>query len=95
MRGKPVGDNFDCRRIRQHPGLHSANVVDAKNRVKLRGDEVDGNGVDCRNTMRILRRERGEHSATVKPVGVERAKIGLYAGIAAGVASGDSETARR
>ena len=59
MRGKPVGDNFDCRRIR------------------------------------ILRRERGEHSATVKPVGVERAKIGLHAGVAAGIASGDSETARR
>ena len=49
--------------------------------------------MDRGDAERILRRERGEDSAAVEPIGVESAKIGLHPRVAAGIASGDGETA--
>jgi len=95
MRSKPVDDNLNGRRVGKHPRLERANIIDAKNRIKLRGDKVGRNGMDRRNAMRVLRRERGKDSATVKPIGVESAKIRLHTGVAARIASSDCKTARR
>ena len=95
MLGKPIGNNLNCGRVRKHPRLKCANIVDAKNRIKLRCYEVGRNGVDCRNAMRVLRRERGKDSAAVNPVGVESAKIRLHAGVTAGIASGNGKATRR
>lgn len=95
MRGKPVGNDFNGRRVGKHPRLKCANIVDAKNRVKLRSDKVGRNGVDCRNSRRVLRRERCKDSATMETVGVKSAQVRLNAGVAARITSGDCKTARR
>ena len=95
MPGKPVSDDFNGRRVGKHPRLKSANLVNAKNRIKLRSDKVGRNGVDCRDSRRVLRRQRRKDSTAVTPIGVKSAKIGLHAGVAAGITSGNCKTARR
>ena len=95
MLGKPIGNNLDCGRVRKHPRLKCANVVDAKNRVKLRSDKVCRNGVDCRDFRWVLRRQCRKDSAAMKPVGVKSAQVRLNAGIAARITSSDCKTARR
>ena len=81
MRGKTVGNDLDCGGVCKHPRLKSANIVDAKNSIELRSDKVGRNGVDCRNTMRVLRRERSKNSASVETIGVESAKVRLHAAL--------------
>jgi len=95
MRDKPVGKNFNRCRICEHSRLKCANLIDIKNRVKLRSDKVGRNGVDCRNSRRVLRRERCKDSATMETVGVKSAQVRLNAGVAARITSGDCKTARR
>ena len=95
MRSNPASDDFNGRRVGKHPRLKSANLVNAKNRIKLRSDKVGRNGVDCRDSRRGLRRQRRKDSTAVKPIGVKCAKIGLNTGVAAGITSGNGKTARR
>ena len=95
MRGKPTGDYFNGRRVSKHTRLERANIIDTKNCIELRSDKVGRNSVNCRDAMRVLRRKRGKDSAAVKIVGVESAKIGLDAGVATGIASGNGKATRR
>jgi len=95
MRGKPVGNNFNGGGVGKHSRLERANIVDAKNRIKLRRNKVGRNSVDCRDAMRVLRRKRGKDRTAVKSVSVESAKICLDAGVATGIASGNGKATRR
>ena len=95
MLGKPIGNNLNCGRVRKHPRLKCANIVDAKNRVKLRCNEVGGNGVYGRDSRWVLRSKRRKDSAAMKPVGVKSAQVRLNAGVAAGITSSNCKTARR
>ena len=95
MRGKPVGNNFNGGGVGKHSRLERANIVDAKNRIKLRRNKVGRNSVDCRDAMRALRRKRSKDCAAVETVGMKSAKIGLDAGVTAGIASGNGKATRR
>ena len=95
VRGNPISDDFNGSRIGKHTRLERANIVDTKNRIKLRRNKVGRNSVDCRDAMRILRRKRGKDCAAVKPVGMKSAKIGLNAGVTAGIASCNGKATRR
>ena len=94
-RSNPISDDFNGSRIGKHTRLERANIVDTKNRIKLRRNKIGRDSVDCRDAMRILRRKRGKDRAAVKSVSMESAKVGLYAGVAAGIASGNGKATRR
>ena len=87
MADDSVGHDLDCRRVGQHARLERPDGVDAEHRVELRGDEVGRHRVDGGYAERVLRRERGERRAAVQAIGVERAQVGLHAGVPAGITS--------
>ena len=93
MRRQLVRNHPDDRRLGEHARLERTNVVDAKDGIKLRGNELRRHGLNRRNPKRILRRQRGKDRAAVKPVGMKCAQVRLHAGIAARVTSRNGQTA--
>ena len=89
--GELRGDGLDHLARGEHAGLGGADRVGGQDRVELRGDEVRVRHVDGRDAGGVLRGERGEDGAGVEPERVERADVGLDAGVAAAVASRDGE----
>lgn len=73
-----VCNHPDDRRLGEHARLERTNVVDAKDGIKLCGNKLRRHGMNRRNPKRILRRQRGKDGATVKPVSMKGAQVGLH-----------------
>ena len=93
-RRKPVRDDLRDLTRRQHADLdrRHANVVE--NGVDLAGQELGRRDVNRGDAPRVLRGQRGQDGHAVAAERRERLEIGLDAGTAAGIRSGDGQEVR-
>ena len=89
--GEFRGDGVDYRPGRQHPGFYRGDVEVIENRVDLRFDEIHRQLEGFPDLPRVLRGHSRDNGEAVGAVGVKGLEVGLDAGAAAGVGSGNGE----
>ena len=80
-----VRHGFDDGNGEEHPGLRRVHADVLVDGVELRSNEIQGQLVHCRDTLRVLRRERHDRARAVATRGREGFQVGLDPGSAAGV----------
>ena len=89
--GDGVGDRFHQLGCPEHPRFHGLRRKVLGQGIELRRDERGGNGLPGADPAGILRRHRAHDAGAEDAELVEGLEVGLDAGSAAGVRSGDCE----
>jgi hypothetical protein len=86
-----VGDRSDDFGIGEHAELHRGDVEILETGIDLRMQECDRRHVHGHHAASVLRRERGNRRQPVHAVCGEGPEVGLDAGAAAGIGTGDGQ----
>jgi hypothetical protein len=86
-----IGDRIDHLLVGEHAQLDRADAKIIEAGIDLRAQESDGRHVHCRHAARVLGGECGNRGKAVQPMRSEGLEIGLNAGAAGGIGSGDHQ----
>ena len=86
-----IGDRASDRRVRKHADLHRVDADVVEHGVELRGNEARVRRVNRGDAARVLRGQRRDHARAIGAERGEGLQIGLDAGAAAGIGTGDRQ----